>query len=77
MPTSTLVPLVGGAIAIVVGIVLIVFRKSIAAINARVQREAMGKVGEQVASSSTPLWVAVPGIVFIAIGVFAIFFAFS
>lgn len=51
------------------GVLVLVFRARLAALNAKVTRENFGRYGERVAKSSTPAWVTIVGIGLILVGV--------
>jgi len=68
-------PLLIGALAILLGILGLVFRNRIASANARGNRRFFGDAGERVAQSSTPGQTVLVGILMIGIGVMLIIFS--
>ncbi|MEX5296640.1 hypothetical protein QYM41_15285 [Kocuria sp. CPCC 205268] len=65
-------PVIIGPVAIIIGILIVRFRKSIVSGTAEAQRAMFGRLGEFVASQARPSGALIPGIAFIVIGVAAI-----
>lgn len=58
-----------GILAILVGILALIFRARIAAANARGNRRLFGDAGERVAQASTPGQAALVGAIAVALGI--------
>ncbi len=54
---------------VVAGVLVLVFRRRLAELNAKLNRDNLGQFGERVAKNSTPVWVGVVGIGLILVGV--------
>jgi hypothetical protein len=66
-----------GVLSLGVGVLFIVFRKRIAARNARRFRERFGIVGEPVAQLSLPIGSTLSGVILLFIGVISLVRAFT
>ena len=65
-------PVIIGPVAIIIGILIVRYRKSLASGTAEAQRAMFGRFGEFVASQSRPSGALIAGIGFIVIGVAAL-----
>ena len=65
-------PIIIGPVAIIIGILIVRYRKSLASGTAEAQRAMFGRFGEFVASQSRPSGALIAGIGFIVIGIAAI-----
>ncbi|GEO97038.1 hypothetical protein KTU01_31610 [Kocuria turfanensis] len=65
-------PVIIGPVAIIIGVLIVTFRKSLASGTAEAQRAMFGRFGELVANQSRPSGALIAGIGFILIGIAAI-----
>lgn len=65
---ETVFGVIGGCIAILVGLAVVINRKSVSKFMADAQRSTFSKAGEKVADQANPGWTAAVGIGFILVG---------
>lgn len=65
---ETVFGIIAGCVAILVGLAVILNRKSFSKFTADAQRSTFGKAGEKVANRANPGWTAAVGTGFVVIG---------
>lgn len=65
-------PLIGGSIAIIAGVLLIVYRRSAARWNRRALRRQFGRLANSAVANSTPANMLVVGVGAVALGAWLI-----
>jgi hypothetical protein len=71
------VELLAGVVFLAIGILIVIFRKQLAEFNAASLRGYFGAAGDRTARRSTPVQIAITGIIFVGISIFLIVSSFG